>query len=191
MNDTRTIELKPLDESTFAPFGVLVARRDDQPAFATATIASWPTAFEVDDHPHLMCCWYPHVPMRFSRVERHAAVTQAFLPLDGVPSVMVVAPGGSKRLPRADELRAFLVPGTTGIVLGRDVWHALTRFPTRAPGATFALLTSAATQQELQRELADGTPPSLTVVHDYATDGRDFTIADPHRLIEHVDDAAR
>jgi ureidoglycolate hydrolase len=183
MTDIRTIALEPLSERAFAPFGQVIAKRDDAPTFATATIASWPIAFEVDDRVHLMCSWYPFVTMEFTCIERHAAVTQAFLPLDGVASVMVVAPGGPTRVPEPSEFRAFLVPGDVGLVLGRDVWHALTRFPVREPGATFALLTSAATQVELQEQLATATTPRLTTAHDYAGDGVAFVVGDPRRLL--------
>jgi ureidoglycolate lyase len=177
------LRLERLTAEAFAPFGHLVARGEGQPTFATGTIASWPIPFAVDDALHLMWCWYPYVPLVFDRLERHAAVTQAFLPLGGAASVMVVAPGGAGRPPEPVELRAFLVPGDAGIVLARHCWHALTRFPAQPPGAAFALLTSKATQAELEAERAGGAIPTRTVVVDFAARGVEFRVEDPDRLL--------
>jgi ureidoglycolate lyase len=177
------IPLEPLTAAAFAPFGHLVTQGEGEPAFATATIASWPIPVEVDDRLHMMWSWYPKVAMTFDRLERHVAVSQGFLPVGDLPSVMVVAPGGAEREPAPHELRAFLVPGDVGIVLARNTWHALTRFPVRNPGGAFVLLTSAATQAELEEERRTGAKPTLTHVLDYAARGTSFAVSDPRGLL--------
>src|SRR5689334_16790406 len=71
-------------------------------------------------------------PIEWSQMERHLAVTQAFLPLGGVASIMVVAPPSDpadrKALPPPDSVRAFHMDGSRGVVLRRGTWHALRRF---------------------------------------------------------------
>ena len=76
------------------------------------------------------------------------------------------------------------MPGDVGLMLWRGTWHALTRFPTSAGGAGFAFLTDAATQSELERQRADGTPPRLTQEIDYrARCGVSFEVVDPAALM--------
>jgi ureidoglycolate hydrolase len=58
-------------------------------------------------------------------------------------------------LPEPESLPAFLVGGAQGILIWRDVWHTLSRYPVRAEGASFAFLTTAETQAELELTVAD------------------------------------
>lgn len=58
--------------------------------------------------------------------------------------------------------------GTTGVMLRRGAWHALSRFPVGRPHADIVLLTGRETQVELEREAAGGPPPRLTHDADYA-----------------------
>ena len=180
------IPLAPLDAQAFAPFGEIVGGRDSAPVFSGPHIQSWRLAFEAEGAVELMVASYIHQPMEFTTLESHLNVTQGFFPLGDHPSVMVVAPPGDAA-PEADSLRAFLVPGNLGMLLGRRTWHALTRFPARPSGATFALLTSAETQAELERQNADGTQPRLTRVADYAENrGLSFRVIDPRGLLADV-----
>ncbi|MGH6943498.1 MAG: ureidoglycolate lyase, partial [Geminicoccaceae bacterium] len=138
----------------------------------------------------LLVVRYVHEPFACHLLERHLSVTQAFVPLGEHPSVMVAAPPTDldepDRVPRPDEVRAFYVPGSCGLMLWRGTWHALTRFPVRSEGASFLMVTGADTQRELEREKADGTRPRLTQVVDYGerADLR-FSIVDPDGLLLH------
>ena len=62
-------------------------------------------------------------------MERHLNVAQAFIPLNGAEMVMVVGPrtdiGQRDDAPDPGQLRAFLVPGTHGVMMWRGVWHTL------------------------------------------------------------------
>jgi ureidoglycolate lyase len=54
-------------------------------------------------------------------LERHCLGTQTFIPLNGVPYVVLVALGAAK--PDASTLRAFTVSGQQGITLRAGTWH--------------------------------------------------------------------
>lgn len=76
--------------------------------------------------------------MAFTHMEQHASFTQAFLPADGKPAIFVVAlpVAGLGSAPDLSTLRAFLLDGTQGILLGKGIWHCplfpLTEYTTYA-----------------------------------------------------------
>jgi len=165
------IPLEPLTEAAFAPFGAVVGALDAPPAVAFDTMQTWKAPFEVDGAMEMTVCRYQRQPMVFGNLERHLAVTQAFLPLGGVVCAMVVAPpteaGEREAAPPPESLRAFRMDGGRGVVLWRGTWHALRRFPIAAPQVDVVLLTGAATQAEIERQARDGSLPSLTHEVDY------------------------
>lgn len=184
---TTPIRLEPLTPEAFAPFGQIIAERDAPPVFAGPGLASWRMAYEAAGASELMVVRYDHRPLELTMLERHLNVSQSFVALGGVPSVMVVAaPTGeeAESLPAPGDLRAFLVPGGAGILLWRATWHALTRFPLRPEGGAFLMVTGRETQRELERQNADGTPPRLTQVVDFAARaGVRLEVVDPQGLL--------
>jgi len=179
------IPLERLTREAFSPFGQIIGDFDAPPVFEASHLRSWRLDFELDGRAELMFTRYLHQPLAFSALERHTGVTQSFIPLGNAPSVMVVAaPTASSAIPAPDDVRAFGVPGDVGLMLWRGTWHALTRFPVRPEGAAFALITGYDTQRELEREKADGTPPTLTEAVDYEAQ-RDvrFEVVDPEGLL--------
>ena len=57
----------------------------------------------------------------WTELERHCLGTQTFIPLNGVPYVVLVALGNAK--PDASTLQAFTVSGHQGITLRAGTWH--------------------------------------------------------------------
>ncbi len=116
-------ELTPVsfEDENFAPFGRLVRAREEP-------------------EPVLLC----GVPVTtFMRCYRTAAVDwmsahddgeQVLIPVEPVPSVLVVAPPSDDLDP--SELIAFLWSGRETIVLHRSVWHALP-IPVSQPHALY------------------------------------------------------
>ena len=185
MATTVDIALEGVSAEAFAPFGALIEEPSTPPVFQNPGLRSWRFPYEASAATDLMVIRYDHRPMTFAKLERHSNVTQCFVPLDSMPWVMVVAPpsdSGDGPVPNC--VRAFLVGGAQGIPLWKDTWHAFNRFPAGPPGASFALLTGADTQAELEERLAGGAPPTLTHVVDYAERfGLSFRIVDPQRLL--------
>lgn len=61
------------------------------------------------------------LPFEVRELERHRFGSQTFLPLGGIPFVVVVALGDVR--PDAGTLAAFQVDGRSGVTFGRGVWH--------------------------------------------------------------------
>ena len=174
MNE-RTLVAETLDAEAFAPFGEILDLQDSEPVFQNPGLRSWRIGYEAEGATELMVIEFDEIPMTFDRIERHHEVSQCFLPLKGRTMVMVVAPKTGVDAPSAYSLRAFLVGPHQGILLHRSVWHALNRFPIGG-SAVHALLTTAATQAELEAERRGGPTPRLTDVHDFSTERTTFRI---------------
>ena len=61
------------------------------------------------------------LPLTVRIMEQHPLGSQAFIPLDHAPFLVVVAPGTDA--PRLAELCAFVTDGRQGVNYGRGVWH--------------------------------------------------------------------
>ena len=82
---------------------------------------------------------------RFRLLERHFAVTQAFIPLEGAPAVVAVAPptdpDDPEAIPKPEEVRAFLIDPGKGVRLpDRDLALARPLPLLEPPGASFVIL---------------------------------------------------
>lgn len=188
MPRTHSIDLEPLSAEAFAPFGQLIAMPERPPVFEGPHIQSWRMDFSAEGPVELMYVRYRHQPLRTHRLERHFTVAQSFIPLDGRPSVMIVAgptdAADRAALPHPDSVRAFYLEGTTGVLLWPAAWHALTRFPLHPEGGAFVMVTARATQQELEEQTRSGAEPGLTQVVDLGSAfGVELEVADPTGLI--------
>lgn len=63
------------------------------------------------------------LPLVAAKMERHVHSSQAFVPLACASYLVLVAPKGAAGGPDLSELRAFRVPGDTGINYRADTWH--------------------------------------------------------------------
>jgi ureidoglycolate lyase len=63
------------------------------------------------------------LPLVAGKMERHVYSSQAFVPLECASYLVVVAPKGAGGAPDLSRLRAFRIPGDTGINYRCDTWH--------------------------------------------------------------------
>ena len=61
------------------------------------------------------------LPLTVRIMEQHPLGSQAFIPVDHAPFLVVVAPGADA--PRLADLRAFVTDGRQGVNYARGVWH--------------------------------------------------------------------
>ncbi len=63
------------------------------------------------------------LPLTAIQMERHVHSSQAFMPVDCASYLVLVAPHGADEMPDLSKIRAFRVPGDTGINYRADTWH--------------------------------------------------------------------
>lgn len=120
---------EPLTREAFAPFGDVIAPEGVRhfPINAGAIERHHDLArVEVGEGGRLLisiatCNRITELPYRIPLVERHPLGSQAFIPLNETPMVVVVAPPGESVDPAG--LRAFISNGRQGINYHPGVWH--------------------------------------------------------------------
>lgn len=117
------VRLAPPDDEGFAAFGRFVtgpdkigARRFYSDCLQTRPKASAPVL-------HVNRLTQSALPLTVSGVERHPHAAQCFLPLDVARYAVMVMPSDDAGLPCPERARAYLVPGTMGVVYHPGVWH--------------------------------------------------------------------
>jgi ureidoglycolate lyase len=186
----RTIEIKlePISAELFAPFGEILEKKSSEPKYTAKNMESWPIQFSIDGKTELMINRFYYQPLEFSMMERHFHVTQSFLPFGKTPMAMIVSAPNDlddlSSIPKPEEICAFYVDGTTGIMLWKGTWHALHRFPLNDPYVDLGLITEMETQSELEISLSQGTKPMRTQAIDYEElMGVNFKVVDPLDLV--------
>ena len=131
----KILKLEPLTSEAFAAFGEVIE---------TAGKQSYEINYGMADRYHALAKvetgsteGYPvislveskkyEMPQKVKIVERHPLGSQAFIPRDKTPFIVVVAKPGD--LVQADELRAFITNGEQGINYHAGVWHGLLLTP--------------------------------------------------------------
>lgn len=125
----RTLELQPLERGSFSPFGDVIEmagsrhfsinRGATQRFHDIARIVSEPA----DGHAAISLLRSQPLlsPLHIEMLERHPLASQAFIPQDHQPFIVVVAPRGERI--DSDDIRAFLTDGKQGINYHPGVWH--------------------------------------------------------------------
>ena len=122
-------KLEPIlaNAENFRPFGRLIEsdrHPGRQTSFYNESVDIWDIPGMVTDEQ--ACIAVARVRPRPKSViwlERHFRHTQIFMPLNGSPFQMVLAPPNAKPLPHPDEVAAFTFDGTTGVMLDIGTWH--------------------------------------------------------------------
>ncbi|WP_024303688.1 ureidoglycolate lyase [Pseudogulbenkiania sp. MAI-1] len=125
----RILEVEPLSREAFAPFGDVIE--------ASEAVRHFPINGGNTERYHDLASIEPgpegraivsifrgqprELPFRVEMMERHPLGSQAFVPLSGLPYLVVVAPAGAP--PAAEDLRVFLARSDQGVNYRTGVWH--------------------------------------------------------------------
>jgi ureidoglycolate lyase len=129
MSDTRTtLTIEPLTREAFAPFGDVIelAGAKQIPINLGTTIRYHDLAnVDVTDESGRTLVnlfrGQPRVlPFEVKMLERHPLGSQAFVPLNDRPYLVVVAPAGDLDV---TQIRAFVTQGWQGVNYAKGVWH--------------------------------------------------------------------
>ncbi|WP_092876157.1 ureidoglycolate lyase [Izhakiella capsodis] len=122
------INVLPLNRTAFSPYGdVIETAGNDYFYINDGTVERYHDLAKVDilkqDRALISINRAQPVklPLVFSRLERHPLGSQAFIPMNGEPFVVIVATGDTE--PDLDTLRAFISNGHQGVNYHRNIWH--------------------------------------------------------------------
>jgi ureidoglycolate lyase len=143
------LHVQPMTDAAFAPFGVLLAPSATVPPdYRDADSEGWRHVVDLDGTPELVVSRTRYVGRRFSRLERHLNVTQAFIPLGGVSAAVAVAPPTWSNAPDPDSVRAFVLAPGVGYLFHPGTWHSLDRYPLSEGSIAVVMLTTRETTDE-------------------------------------------
>ena len=118
-----------LTAEAFAPFGVILSP-DGRERLPINTYGDkldlYRESFETDQPIGWFIAHFRKRDFSALFLERHAQLSQTFIPLGGKAFLMVVAAKDANLengLPTEDQIRAFVVPGLCAVQLHRSTWH--------------------------------------------------------------------
>ena len=158
---TNQIPIQEATRETIAPFGFLIDMESSVDALPTAfyegTVRVYsPSEFQTDEDTDLTVAVIDRRPLRVQWMERHFKHTQTFIPLEGKPFVLVLAPPSDENdLPSIENARAFLFDGSTGLAIKIGTWH---EFPFAIADQTklVVVIRNEATKNLLKSAVSDG-----------------------------------
>jgi ureidoglycolate lyase len=119
----KRLKIEPIDAEAFAPFGQLLppappgsGRQELIDELQNDRASARPRLSIATAEPKAL-------PLTALQMERHVHSSQAFTPLDCASYLVMVAPHGEGGMPDVEKIRAFRVPGDTGINYKADTWH--------------------------------------------------------------------
>src|ERR1700735_912843 len=119
----KRLKIEPVNAETFAPFGQLLppvppgaGRQELIEELQNDRASARPRLSIATTEPKAL-------PLTALQMERHVHSSQAFTPLDVANYLVMVAPHGAGGMPDFEKIRAFRVPGDTGINYKADTWH--------------------------------------------------------------------
>jgi ureidoglycolate lyase len=130
-DDAETVVARPLRVAAFEPFGDVISMDTadvmEIQLYDEDVIQSGPAAaFESDQPVEFLISRSNIRDFEVRAMERHVELTQTFVPLNGDPFVMAVAPPDASLengFPELDSIAAFFVPGDAAVNLHRGTWH--------------------------------------------------------------------
>ncbi len=119
----KRLKIEPIDARAFAPFGQLLAPRP--PGAGRQELIEELQNDRAQARPRLSIATAEpkSLPLTAEKMERHIHSSQAFAPIDCASYLVMVAPHGEGQMPDLQKIRAFRVPGDTGVNYKADIWH--------------------------------------------------------------------
>jgi ureidoglycolate lyase len=156
----KEISTKILTRENFEPFGTIIELPSTKPTISNNSLDYWGALTELDmEKPQVSFLVVKKRDFSIDKMERHVKLTEALIPLEGT-SVFPLASPKNVEDPKAkvplDELAAFLLDGSKGIVMKKGTWH-WAPFPITEK-ATFAVMLGINTVKE-DLDMRDVKPP--------------------------------
>jgi len=128
LTSSRMISVEPAASAELEAFGRLLGPGHAEPwatppFYADAVRTSRPADYYCAGETQLSLSQVSPRPNKVRFLERHFQHTQAFIPLQGKPFVLVMAPPGPGSEPDLDLVRAFRFDGSAGFVMHLGTWH--------------------------------------------------------------------
>ena len=117
------LKIEPIDAAAFMSFGQLIPPQ--APGQGRQELFEKLQNERASARPRLsMATVEPKaLPLTAVQMERHVHSSQVFVPVDSAGYLVVVAPHGADGMPDLGKIRAFRVPGDTGLNYRADTWH--------------------------------------------------------------------
>lgn len=117
------LKIEPIDAAAFMSFGELIPPQ--APGQGRQELFEELQNERASARPRLsMATVEPKaLPLTAVQMERHVHSSQVFVPVDSAGYLVVVAPHGADGMPDLGKIRAFRVPGDTGLNYRADTWH--------------------------------------------------------------------
>ncbi|MEM1588935.1 MAG: ureidoglycolate lyase [Candidatus Bathyarchaeia archaeon] len=155
----KEISVKLLTKEKFEPFGKVIELPDIKPTISNQALDYWGALADLEiEKPQVSFLVVKKRDFIIDRMERHVKPTEVFIPLEGTSVFPVAPPLGGRRKDEVpiDEIAAFLLDGSKGVVMKKGTWHWVP-FPTTEK-ATFAVILGAETVEK-DLEIRDIKPP--------------------------------
>ena len=156
----RELKVELATPEALAPFGQLLGINETtEPlpvGFYDGKVTVYaPVQFESDADTQLTLAAVDRRELRVRWMERHFKHTQTFIPLEGKPFVVVLAPPNDKDIPDLDQVRAFLFDGSSGFTMKIGTWHEFP-FALVDRSNVVVILRKEATRSLMQDQVIDG-----------------------------------
>ena len=129
------LEIQPLTQAAFAPYGDVIESDERESFFINNDMAerfhalAWIEAAGEDAGTiiSLVKSSKYQMPRKLDHVEHHPLGSQAFVPLDETPFIVVVGKAGES--PQPEDFQGFITNGKQGINYHPGTWHHVLLIP--------------------------------------------------------------
>jgi ureidoglycolate lyase len=144
------LSLTDATAETIRPYGRLISTRDpsarlDLRFYQDTVEVGAVEGFRSDDKTELSIVKVQPRPLELRYLERHFLHTQVFLPLSGTDYIVALGRPDCDAVPEPSEIKAFRIPGDTGLLLHIGTWHEFP-FPLGGTASMVVILRSETTR---------------------------------------------